>query len=53
MKLGIKELSVIKIAIEGSQFSGKDCIFIGNLLKKIYKEIDKEQKKFNPDLSGK
>ena len=45
MKLDINEISVIKQSIEATQFLGKDCIFVGNLLIKINKELEKEKKK--------
>ena len=48
MKLDINELNVIKQSIEVTQFNGKDCIFVGNLLTKIYKELEKEMKKAGP-----
>ena len=41
MKLDINEISVIKQSIEATQFLGKDCIFVGNLLIKINKECKK------------
>ena len=48
MKLDINELNVIKQSIEVTQFNGKDCIFVGRLLTKIYKELEKEMKKAGP-----
>ena len=45
MKLDVNELNVIKQSIEVTQFNGKDCIFVGNLLIKINKELEKEKKK--------
>ena len=50
MKLDINELNVIKQSIEATQFLGKDCIFVGNLLTKIYKELEKEKKKTGPPV---
>ena len=48
MKLDINELNVIKQSIEVTQFLGKDCIFIGSILIKINKELEKEMKKAGP-----
>ena len=45
MKLDINELNVIKQSIEATSFLGKDCIFVGSLLIKINKELEKEKKK--------
>ena len=48
MKLDINELGMIRQAIESIQVLGKDCISVANLLTKIYKEIEKENKKAGP-----
>ena len=48
MKLDVNELNVIKQSIEVTQFLGKDCIFVGTILIKINKEIEKEMKKAGP-----
>ena len=48
MKLDINELNVIKQSIEVTQFLGKDCIFVGKLLIKIDRELEKELKKAGP-----
>ena len=48
MKLDINEINVIKQSIEATQFLGKDCIFVGKLLTKIYNELEKEIKKAGP-----
>ena len=45
MKLEITELELVKQSIENATFIGKDAFRIAALLKKIYKEIDKEKKK--------
>ena len=49
MKLDINELDFIKECIFNSTIKGKDSVFVGGLLSKIFKEVDKlkilEQKK--------
>ena len=51
MKLEIHELEMIRQAIEAVQVLGKDCIPVAMLLTKIYKEIEKENKKTGPPVN--
>ena len=41
MKLDINELDFIKECIFNSTIKGKDSIFVGALVSKIYKEVEK------------
>ncbi len=51
MKLDINELGIIRQAIESIQVLGKDCIPVAMLLTKLYKEIEKENKKTGPPVN--